>query len=77
MKKLMNLRPSRGTAIFLGLLPFLLIVILYVFASDARLAENPNDKLLPSMHSFVEAIDRMAFTESKRSGENLFVQDTV
>jgi NitT/TauT family transport system permease protein len=77
MKKLMNLRPSRGTALILGLLPFLLIVIFYVFASDARLAENPNDKLLPSMHSFVEAIDRMAFSESKRSGENLFVQDTV
>ena len=48
MKRLINRRPSRGTAVFLGLLPFLLLAVLYLVASDARLAENPNDKLLPS-----------------------------
>ncbi len=77
MKRLMNLRPSKGTAIFLGLLPFLLVAIMYLFASDARLAENPNDKLLPALTTFSEAIDRMAFTPSERTGEILFVQDTV
>ena len=73
----MNLRPSKATALFLGLLPFVLIALLYFAASDARLAENPNDKLLPSMSSFVEAVERMAFTPSKRTGEILFVTDTV
>lgn len=77
MKRFMNLRPSKATALFLGLLPFVLVTLLYFAASDARLAENPNDKLLPSMTSFVEAVDRMAFTPSKRTGEILFVKDTV
>jgi NitT/TauT family transport system permease protein len=77
MKRFMNLRPSKTTALFLGLVPFVLIALLYFAASDARLAENPNDKLLPSMNSFVEAVDRMAFTPSKRTGEIFFVDDTV
>ncbi|MDX1295924.1 MAG: ABC transporter permease, partial [Sulfurimonadaceae bacterium] len=77
MKRLMNLRPSKATALFLGLMPFIIVGLLYLSASEARLAENPNDKLLPAMSSFVDAIDRMAFTPSKRTGELLFVEDTV
>jgi len=77
MKRLMNLRPSRGAMLFWGLLPFIIVVIFYLVASDVRLSENPNDKLLPSMTSFSEAIDRMAFTPSKRTGDILFVEDTV
>jgi len=77
MKRFMNLRPSKPTALILGLLPFIIVVLIYIVASDIRLTENPNDKLLPSMSSFVEAIDRMAFTESKRTGEILFVEDTL
>ncbi len=73
----MNLKPSKATALFLGLLPFFVLILFYLVASDARLAENANDKLLPSMSSFVEAVDRMAFTPSKRTGELLFVEDTV
>jgi NitT/TauT family transport system permease protein len=61
----------------LGLLPFLLLIALYMAASQARLADNPNDKLLPAMSSFVEAINRMAFEPSKRSGEYLMLADTV
>ena len=39
--------------------------------------ENPNDKLLPAFGSFVDAIDRLAFQPSKRSGEYVFWQDTL
>jgi len=77
MKRLMNLKPSRAGVVLLGLLPFLIVVLLYIGASEVRLAENPNDKFLPSMSSFADAIDRMALTPSKRTGENLFVDDTV
>ncbi len=77
MKRLMNIKPSRTGAILLGLLPFVLIALIYLSASEVRLAENPNDKLLPSLTSFAEAIDRMALTPSKRTGEYLFVEDTV
>ncbi len=76
MKKLINQTPSLSVRIMLGLLPFLLIVFIYGSASKARLSENENDKLLPSFGSFGQAIDRMAFTPDKRSGEYLFWVDT-
>lgn len=77
MKKLINLQPNRGSRIALGLLPFLLLLVLYSMASATRLAENPNDKLLPAFSSFVEAMQRMAFEPSKRSGEYEFWVDTL
>jgi NitT/TauT family transport system permease protein len=77
MKRLMNLRPSRTTAFFLGLLPFLIVGMFYIVESNSRLSDNANDKLLPSLSSFSKAIDRMALTPSKRTGENLFIQDTT
>ena len=77
MKRLMNFRPSKATALFLGLLPFFIAGMFYIVASDLRLSENPNDKLLPSLASFSQAIDRMALTPSERTGEILFIQDTA
>lgn len=76
MKRLINRRPSRGTAVFLGLLPFLLLAVLYLVASDARLAENPNDKLLPSFATLGESVHRLAFEPSKRTGEIELWADT-
>lgn len=77
MKKLINCAPYRTARWLLGFLPFILCVILYWAASNARLAENANDKLLPPFASFVDAIDRFAFTPDKRSGEYLLLVDTL
>lgn len=77
MKRLINQNPARSTQWLLGLLPFLLLLALYVGASNARLAENPNDKLLPSFQSFSAAIERLALEPSKRTGEYVFWQDTA
>lgn len=77
MKRFMNLKPSKVTALFLGLLPFIIAGIFYIVVSDLRLAENPNDKFLPSMTSFSTAIDRMVFTPSKRTGDILFISDNA
>lgn len=77
MKRMINLSPTPAMKWLLGLLPFVLIVVLYVVASDARLAENPSDKLLPSFSSMTEAMNRMAFEPSKRSGDYLFWTDTL
>lgn len=77
MKRLINQQPNRVARWLLGLLPFLLLLALYVGASNARLAENPNDKLLPSFDSFGSAIERLAFEPSRRTGEYLFWQDTL
>ncbi len=77
MKRLMNRQPSRVAAVFLTLLPFLIAVAAYAIASDIRLTENPNDKLLPSLSSFGDAIQRMAFEPSKRTGSYLLWADTL
>lgn len=77
MKRLLNLRPSRATSLALGVLPFVLLLAAYLAASSARLADNPNDKLLPSFGSFGEAIHRMAVEPDKRSGEVLLWTDTA
>ncbi len=76
MKKLINQRPGASLKLFLGLLPFVLLVVLYVISSNARLEVNPNDKLLPSMSQIGDGLERMALEPSKRSGEYLFWQDT-
>jgi NitT/TauT family transport system permease protein len=77
MKRLINQIPSKTTNIFLGLLPFLLIAIIYVVSSSARLAENPNDKLLPSVEKSINSMSKMAFEPSKRDGEYILLNDTI
>lgn len=76
MTRIINRSPNRYGRILLGILPFVILLLLYLSASDARLAENPNDKLLPAFSSFADAIGRMAFEPSKRTGEYLLWQDT-
>jgi len=77
MKRLINLTPSKPTKLLLGILPFALLLFVYLVASDARLAENATDKLLPSFAQMGDAIQGLAFEPSKRSGEYLFWQDTL
>jgi NitT/TauT family transport system permease protein len=74
--RLVNKRPGRGQFLFLGLLPFVLVAVVYLIASDARLSVNPNDKLLPSLSSFGDAIERMAFKPNPRSGDYQWWSDT-
>ena len=74
--RLINRGPAAKTAWIVGALPFLLVVLIYVTASTARLAENANDKLLPSIANISTAIERLAFEPSKRTGEYLFWEDT-
>jgi NitT/TauT family transport system permease protein len=76
-RRLMNLRPDRGTALILGALPFGLLLVVYLIASGARLADNPSDKLLPAFASFGSAIQRMAFQPDSRSGDYLLWVDTA
>ncbi len=77
MRRLLNQHPGRISAFSLGMLPFLLIVAVYLVASDARLAENPNDKLLPSLSSFADAIKSVAIEPNPRTGERVLWSDTA
>ena len=75
--RLINLRPSRPVAVALGFIPFIILLLLYVSNSNARLAENPNDKLLPGLTTMVDAVQRLGFTEDTRTGEYLLWVDTA
>lgn len=76
MKRAFNYSPSRPLAVFLACLPFVLALLLYMAGSEARLAENPSDKLMPSFSSFGQAMERLALTENRRTGEYVFWADT-
>lgn len=76
MPRLVNLYPSSGGALALGALPFLILIAAYLFSSAARLADNPDDKLLPAPSAFVETLKSYAVEEDQRSGEVLWWLDT-
>ncbi len=70
-------RPGKRLGIILAILPFLLLLGVYMLASDIRHKENPNDKLLPKISRMSDAVQRMAFTKDARTGKYLMLQDTV
>ena len=77
MRRIINLRPGRGGIVLWGALPFLMAGIAYAVASSARLAANPNDKLLPQLQTFITAIERLAFNPDPRTGDYLMWVDTI
>jgi NitT/TauT family transport system permease protein len=64
-------RPVRAGRhnVLLALLPFIVVAAVYLFASHQRLAENPHDKLLPSLGQMADAIDRFALTPDPQTGD--------
>jgi len=76
MRRLINQRPGRGERLLLGALPFLVLAVLYVIASQLRLAANAGDKLLPPVSAFLDTLRSYAFEEDLRSGQYLFWSDT-
>ena len=77
MKRLINQYPSRSGKVLLGIIPFILILILYIAVSNERLAVNPDDKLMPAFSKIAVAIQKMAFEPSKRTGEYILWSDTA
>ena len=76
-RRLVNRSPSRGGAWLLGTLPFLLLAATYLVGSSLRLADNPEDKLLPSPAAFVAAMHDYAIAEDPRTGDILLWTDTA
>lgn len=75
--RLVNDRPSRGAAVALAALPFLLVGAAYLAASAERLAENAADKLLPSLAQMGQSIIALASVPDKRSGDLILWVDTL
>jgi NitT/TauT family transport system permease protein len=76
MRRLLNVRPRRGLSVLLGLLPLLAVALVYLMASQARHAENPRDKLLPTPAAMVEAVQLMARVDPL-TGDAPLVVDTA
>lgn len=69
-------RPGMVFGRILGLLPVIVIIGLYTFVSQARHKVNPDDKLMPTYREMYIQMKNIITVPDRRSGKNLFVQDT-
>lgn len=72
-----NIKPGRMGSVLLIALPFVLVLLAYILGSAARLADNPGDKLLPSLAAMADAVKSYAFVPDARSGTYLLWSDTA
>src|ERR1035437_8792306 len=77
MPRLLNLRPRGSGRVLLGLIPILLLAILYLVASTARHAVNPSDKILPTLGAMADQIHIMGFTVDPLTGKIPLIADTA
>ena len=75
--RLINRRPGGLGILASAAVPFALALVLYVVASGIRLAENPDDKLLPGLATIGAAVERVAFEPDRRTGDYIFWTDTA
>ena len=76
MRRLLNAQPSGGLGWLLGLVPIVILAIVYLAASGARHADNPRDRILPTPAAMAQSIDVMAFTADPRTGEIPLIADS-
>ena len=76
MKRAINYHPKWSTGLVLAALPFVLLIAVYVSAAGFRPSGGVENKLLPSLHAFGNAIERFAFKPDRFSGEWVFWVDT-
>jgi NitT/TauT family transport system permease protein len=69
--------PNKHFKVFLAIVPFLIVLGVYFTFVEIRHAENPADKILPSLSQMSDAVERVAFTEDRRTGDYLLWKDTL
>lgn len=75
--RLINRHPGIVLRTALIALPFVLLFIVYALGSQARLAENPSDKLMPAPATIAETAIRLLTEPDRRSEKILFWYDTA
>lgn len=70
-------RLKRRNELFLGIVPFVAMILIYAWASDLRLSVNANDKLLPSFSAMVDGMMRIGFAIDPASGHYVLIADTL
>jgi len=73
----MHAKPTAFMQRVLPLIPFVLLVMVYLWASHLRLEANPSDKLLPSLSQMGDAMYRYMFVADPRTGSYMFLSDTL
>ena len=77
MTRLINVRPSRRGRIVAGAVPILLLLLTYAIASSLRHADNPADKVLPTLGAMAAAFWRLATETDPVTGQITLIADTV
>ena len=77
MPRLLNLRPRGSRRILLGLIPILLLAMLYLVASTARHTANPSDKILPTLGAMVDQVHTLGFKVDPLTGKIPMLADTL
>lgn len=72
----LHARPEGIFRVILGFLPVVVLVAAYLTVSHIRLAENPSDKLTPSLSQMVEAVKRATIIPD-RNGHYMLLEDTI
>ena len=67
----------RGNKVLLGLLPILVLLIIYLLVAADRNAINPAEKITPLPSAMVEAMWGLVFEQDQLSGRYLFWSDTL
>ncbi len=62
--------------LLLASLPFFVLIVMYLIASDIKLKENPDYKLLPSVPQMIEEVNRVGFTINQRTEKYDLWEDT-
>lgn len=69
--------PSKFLKWILAAIPFVLVLIVYLVASDLRHDANANDKLLPGLLQMFSSIKDLALSTDRRTGDILLLADTL
>ncbi len=73
----LHAQPPKWLRYALAAAPFIVLLSIYLVASEIRHRENPQDKLLPTVSKIEVAVEKVAIKEDKRSGKVLLWQDTA
>lgn len=76
MKRLINIRLSRSSSLWLATIPFLIVLCIYSWFSYQRHLDNPEDRLLPTASQLMQSIDRIAIKEDARTGQIILWEDS-
>jgi len=77
MTRLINLRPSRRGRVLAGAIPILILALTYAIFAALRHADNPADKVLPTVGAMGAAAWRMATQVDPVTDQITLVADTL